>query len=56
MLFISSFAHIVSELTTISDAESRMAMMNQVPSALFSATCIGCGLALATKVFIDSQI
>ena len=48
--FFSSMAHIVSELTTITDSASRQALMNQVPSELFSATCIGCGLSLATKV------
>lgn len=48
-------AHIVSELTLITDMQSRYEMMDKVPSELFSDTCIGCGLALATRVAISNM-
>ena len=43
-------ANIVSELTLITDMASRLSLMNQITNETFAATCIGCGLTLASKV------
>ncbi len=37
----------------ISDEKSREEMIAKLPTQLFSATCIGCGLDLAVQVFLS---
>ena len=43
-------AHIVSEMQMINDMDSRQKMADKIPERLYSSTCIGCGLDLATQV------
>uniref|UniRef100_A0A0P6FLQ1 Calcium-activated chloride channel regulator 4, 30 kDa form n=1 Tax=Daphnia magna TaxID=35525 RepID=A0A0P6FLQ1_9CRUS len=55
MIMFSSMAHVVSDLQVITDMNSRQEMMKKVPSQLFSATCIGCGLDLAVQMLQSSN-
>ncbi|KAK4030134.1 Uncharacterized protein APZ42_033003 [Daphnia magna] len=55
IVWFSSMAHVISELQVITDSKSRLEMMKKVPSQLFSATCIGCGLDLAVKMLTENE-
>merc|ERR1712127_390325 len=51
----SSMANIVSELVLVTNTESRLSLMNQITNETFSATCIGCGLTLASKMLREDS-
>ncbi|KAI9559824.1 hypothetical protein GHT06_013831 [Daphnia sinensis] len=51
----SWYPHILSELKVVNDLKSRQEMMKVLPTELFSATCIGCGLDLAVKMLSETK-